>query len=86
MATMTVTLPDALSESEARKLFALKLYEEGHASSGKAAEIAGLSKRDFLLLLGEQGLPVFDQSAEELESDFRNARSRGQQHKLPDSA
>ena len=40
---MTVELPDTVSESDARSLLALQLYEDERISSGKAAELAGCS-------------------------------------------
>jgi len=36
---------------------AVRLYAEGLASLGQARRIAGLSKRDFLELLAERGVP-----------------------------
>ena len=38
-------------EEEARYLLALKLYELGKISSGKAAKMAGLSRIEFLMRL-----------------------------------
>ncbi len=38
---------------ELRILAAVKLYELGRLSSGRAAELAGLSRVEFLLILGQ---------------------------------
>ena len=85
MSTLTIPLPDFLTEQEAKLLWALKLYEEGHISSGKAAEIAGRTRKDFMLIMSERGFPVFDLSDDELESDIANAeRACRFRHKLPD--
>ena len=46
-------------EEEARFLLALKLYELGKISSGKAAKIAGLSRVAFLLKLGRYKVSPF---------------------------
>lgn len=54
-------------------LIAAKLYEGGTLSSGQAAELAGLSKRTFLELLGKCGVSVFITSLDDLESDIANA-------------
>ena len=58
---------------QARLLLALKLYEEGRLSCGKAAEVAGYSKRTFMELLGKHGIAVFDYPPEELTGDVQNA-------------
>jgi predicted HTH domain antitoxin len=61
-------------EREARLLLALKLYETGRLSSGLAAELAGIPRSAFLLVLGQHGLSPFGTSAEELGEDLANAR------------
>ncbi|MCF8120542.1 MAG: UPF0175 family protein [Deltaproteobacteria bacterium] len=58
---------------EANRLLAVKLYEMGKLSSGKAAELAGMSRISFLQSLSRYGTPIFDVSTEELESDFQTA-------------
>jgi len=60
-------------------LLAFKLYEEGRLSCGKAAEVAGQSKRTFMELLGKHGIAGFDYPAEELTSDVQNAYSLREQ-------
>ena len=50
-------------------LLAAKLYERGILSAGQAAEVAGLSKRAFIELLGKYGVSVFGyETLEEMES------------------
>lgn len=73
MPSLTIELPDSVSESEAKLLLAIKLYEEGRISCGKAAEMAGYSKRTFMELLGKRGIPVINYPAEDLEQDLENA-------------
>ncbi|MFN7170823.1 MAG: UPF0175 family protein, partial [Candidatus Omnitrophota bacterium] len=46
-------------EQEARFILALKLYELGKLSSGKAAELAGMSRIDFLMKLGRYKVSPF---------------------------
>jgi predicted HTH domain antitoxin len=46
-------------EEEARYLLALKLYELGKISSGKAAKIARLSRVAFLMRLGRYKVSPF---------------------------
>ena len=60
-------------EEEARYLLALKLYELGKISSGKAAKIAGISRVAFLLRMGMYNVSPFqvnlDEVIEEAKSD-----------------
>ena len=58
---------------EATKVLAVKLYEMGKLSSGRAAELAGVSRVSFLQSLGKYGTPIFDLTKEELERDVKNA-------------
>ena len=58
---------------EANRLLAVKLYEMGKLSSGRAAELAGMSRVSFLQSLDRYDAPIFDLSREELESDYQNA-------------
>ena len=44
---------------ENRRLIAIRLYEKGKVSLGKAAEIAELSQEEFIETLREKGIPVF---------------------------
>lgn len=73
MSQLIVPLPDSITEEEARLALAIKLYETGRLSCGKAAEVAGYSKRTFLELLGKHGVPVFDYAPEDLASDLPHA-------------
>ena len=54
-------------------LSAVKLYEMGKLSSGRAAQLAGLSRVEFLQSLSRYNVPVFDLSTEELGRDLQNA-------------
>ena len=55
---------------DAKFFIALKLFELGRISSGRAAEICGLSRVEFLLLAGRSGVPVADLDAEEVSREF----------------
>jgi len=72
---MMVKLPDSLNinESEIAMSLAAKLYEEGKLSLGQAAEVAGLTKRTFIELLGKTGVSVFNYPASDLTTDAANA-------------
>jgi len=60
-------------EQEARFLLALKLFELRRISAGKAAELSGLNKPQFLLKASQLGVPVVDLDEDQLEAEFRNA-------------
>jgi predicted HTH domain antitoxin len=55
---------------EARFLLALKLFEQGRISSGKAAILCGLGRVEFLLAAGRNGVPVVDLSEDERTEEF----------------
>ena len=83
MPTIQIELPDevllSLKETPEsltkviRMAAAAKLYELGKLSSGRAADLAGLSRVRFLQALGQYGVPIFNLTAEELAQDLRNA-------------
>ena len=55
---------------EMRLLAAIKLYELGRLSSGRAAELAGKSRVEFLLLLGDYKVFPLSGELEELEQTY----------------
>jgi predicted HTH domain antitoxin len=75
MKNVVVRLPDTLDmdESDLAMLVASRVYEQGRLSLGQAAEVAGLTKRAFIELLGKYGVSVFNFPPSELESDVANA-------------
>ncbi len=75
MKILTLQIPDNLDEGEAKTLLAAKLYEKGSLSLGQAAELAGYSKRDFMELLANYGVSIFEYSETELEKDILNAQN-----------
>lgn len=64
--------PDEFSH-EIRMSAAAKLYELGKLSSGRAAELAGISRVSFLQTLSRYGVSIFDITSEELKKDIENA-------------
>lgn len=80
MGDIHIDLPESLLVStgqsredfvrEARFLLALKLFEVGRLSSGRAAEVCGLPRVDFLLAAGRAGTPVADLDDEELQREL----------------
>lgn len=72
--TIELTLPKSVevSDFELKMIIAAKLYELGKLSSGQAAEVAGLSKRAFLELLGKYNVSIFGYDENELTEDLKN--------------
>ena len=59
-------------EEEARYLLALKLYELGKISSGKAAKIAEISRVTFLLRIGMYRVSPFQMNLEEIIAEAKS--------------
>jgi len=64
--------PEGLSRV-IRMAAAAKLYELGKLSSGRAADLAGLSRVSFLQTLERYGVPIFEVNEEELAQNVRHA-------------
>ena len=84
MTTLTVQVPDATLISlkinalgfakEIKVLAAVKLFELGKLSSGRAAELAGMSRLEFLDSLERYNVGPFEHmTAEDIHRDFLNA-------------
>ena len=75
MRTLELNIPNTIEQTdeELRLLIAAKLYENGTLSSGQAAAMAGLKKREFIEVLGDYQISLFSTSVEELELDIENA-------------
>ena len=64
--------PDSFAR-ELPVLAAVKLYELGRLSSGRAAQLAGLTRVEFLLTLGRYQVSPFAIDAKSLAQDIANA-------------
>ncbi|MEI6545221.1 MAG: UPF0175 family protein [Methylococcales bacterium] len=75
MQILQIQLPDFINidTQEIQMLLASKLYEKGVLSVGQAAQMAGLSKRTFMELLGRYQVSVLNYPAEDIMQDFGNA-------------
>ena len=78
--TLTIELPVAGLPSaaelpanfadEARFLLALKLFEQGRISSGKAGRLCNMGRVEFLLAASRSGVPVVDLEGDDLVDEF----------------
>ena len=75
MKTVTLTIPDNLDmdEKEISIMLAAQLYDKGKLSLGHAAELVGLTKRDFMGELGKHGVSIFGETLEDIDRDLQNA-------------
>lgn len=84
MAELTIQYPDDLLvasgkprhavEEELRLLLAVKLFELGRLSLGKAAELAGMGKVRFADELGRLHIPVVNLDEPEIQEELRAGR------------
>lgn len=61
-----VKLSKSELERELRLMAALKMFELGKLSSGKAAELAGMTRLEFLEACGQYGVSVFNYQPDEV--------------------
>lgn len=71
MKTLTILLPDSVDERDVKMHVAAMLFEKGMISSGQAAKLIGISKREFLETVGKYGVSIFGETAEDLEKIIR---------------
>ena len=81
---ITIQVPDDFAESvhlqpqelgkEMRLLAAIKMYELGRLSSGRAAEVAGLDRTSFVELCSKLHVPAANYLPGELDAELGIAR------------
>ncbi len=65
--------PGSSAESlatEAKFMLALKLFEVGRLSSGKAGQLCGMGRVEFLFAAGRAGVPVVALDEDETRAEF----------------
>ncbi|WP_457641332.1 UPF0175 family protein [Persephonella sp.] len=69
---VVIELPDTLklNEKEIKTMVLVKLYELGKISSGEAAKLLGISRIDFLDLLGKYRVQIGPETEEKLLRDI----------------
>lgn len=54
----------------ARELIVLELYRQGEVSSGRAAQLLGKEREEFIRYASEQGIPYFQLDGDELQREL----------------
>ncbi len=67
-------MSDADFAREAQMLLAVKLFEMGKLTSGKAAELAGMPRTTFLYTLARYNVPAINLQAEEIAHEVEAAK------------
>ena len=78
--TLTIDYPEGLEtavsttrkelEAQIRLMAALKMFELGKLSSGKAAQLAGIPRVEFFEMCGRYQVPIVNYTADELEAEL----------------
>ena len=76
MKSVVLNIPEGLNFAtfDYSVYLAAKLYEDGILSTGQAADIAQLSKRTFIEIMGKYGVSVFGNDVNNLITDISNAK------------
>ncbi|HKK88547.1 MAG TPA: UPF0175 family protein [Saprospiraceae bacterium] len=67
MKSLTIKLPEEVELDKVRMIIAASLFEQGILSSGQAAELVGITRRQFLEEVGKYGVSIFGETAEDIE-------------------
>lgn len=67
-------MSDTEFAEELRFLAAAKLFELGRLSLGKAAQLAGMERVEFLYSLAQIGVPAINLRDEEIDAEIRAAK------------
>ena len=67
MKTLTIKLPDTVDEKDVKMQLAAQLFDKGILSSGQAADLVGISKKEFLENVGKYGVSIFGESVEDID-------------------
>ena len=66
---------DRPADQTAVEMIVLELYRRGSISSGKAAELLGISRLDFIRHAASLGIPFFDMNADEWDAERQQGKS-----------
>jgi hypothetical protein len=75
MKSVIVNLPDAdaFNTFNISVYLAAKMYEDGILTTGQAADVANLTKRAFIEIMGKYGVSIFGNDINDLKNDITNA-------------
>lgn len=58
------------ARESARELIVLELYRQGEVSSGRAAQLLGKEREEFIRYASQQGIPYFQLDSDELQREL----------------
>lgn len=61
-------------QQSARELIILELYREGRIAAGKAAELLGMGRSEFLKVASQVGIPYFEMTSQEWNVEISESR------------
>ena len=75
MKTISLRIPDSVDvdEKELSLKLLTQLYDKGKLTLGQAAKLAGMTKQEFMQILGKYEISIFGETLEDIERDSRNA-------------
>jgi predicted HTH domain antitoxin len=62
-------------QQAAREMIVLELYRRGTVSSGKAAQLLGMTRWQFIFHASRLGIPFFDMTPDEWKSEFDRSQT-----------
>ena len=72
MKTLRLDLPleieDEMEEKEIKMTIAAVLFDKAILSSGQAADLVGIAKREFLETVGEYGVSIFGETIDDIKA------------------
>lgn len=75
-------VPQEQLKDRLQTLIAVALVQEGKISTGKGAEVLGVSKLEFIELLSRHGINYFTESQEELDTEVETLKRLLQEEQL----
>lgn len=70
MRSLTINIPEEVNEKELKMTLAAILFDKAILSSGQAAKLVGITKREFLQTVGNYGVSIFGETSDDLKHSF----------------
>jgi len=67
MKTLKIKIPNSVDEHSLKMQLAGILFEKGVLSSGQAADLVGITKRQFLQTIGEYNISIFAETSDDIQ-------------------